>query len=85
MDTDREDTATYRGAEYRLPDGTIEVVFETTADRVLTVREYPTRESFTDAIAAAEFEGENEAVSTLPDVEAFADKSASSDDADGPI
>lgn len=85
MDTDREDTATYRGAEYHLPDGTIEVVFETTDDRVLTVREYPTRESFTDAIATADFAGENEAVSTLPDVEAFAEQSASSDDDDGPI
>lgn len=85
MGTDREDTATYRGAEYRLPDGTIEVVFETADDRVLTVREYPTRESFTDAIATAEFAGENKAVSTLPDVEAFAEQSESSDDVDGPI
>lgn len=85
MDTDREDTATNRGAEYRHPDGTIEIVFETTADRVLTVREYPTREAFMEAIAAAEHEGENREVANLPDVEAFVEEPTSTEDAGDPF
>lgn len=76
---------TCRGAEYHHPDGTIEIVFETTSDRVLTVREYPTRESFMEAIATAEYEGENREVSNLPDVEAFAEHPNASDDADEPF
>jgi hypothetical protein len=85
MDTDRDDTATYRGAEYRHPDGTIEIVFESTAGRVLTVREYPTREGFVEAIATAEFEGENREVANLPDVDAFVDRPNASDDGDEPF
>lgn len=85
MDTDREDTPTYRGAEYRLPDGTIEIVFEVTAGRVLTVREYPTREAFMETMATAEYEGENREVANLPDVDAFAGQLKTSDDADEPF
>lgn len=76
---------TDRGAEYHHPDGTIEIVFEITSDRVLTVREYPTRESFMEAIATAEYEGEHREVSNLPDVDEFVEQPNSSDDADEPF
>lgn len=85
MDRDREDTATDRGAEYRHSDGTIEIVFETTADRVLTVREYPTHEAFIETMATAEYEGENPEVANLPDVDAFVEQPSPSDDADEPF
>ncbi|WP_259535336.1 hypothetical protein [Halalkaliarchaeum sp. AArc-CO] len=59
--------------EYRHPDGTLEVIFELEGDRVLTVREYPNRDRFRDAVSAATAVGTNEAVESLPGVEAFQD------------
>lgn len=59
--------------EYRHPDGTVEVIFAIEGDRVLTVREYPERGRFRDAVSAATSVGTNEAVESLPGVEAFQD------------
>ena len=59
--------------EYRHPDGTVEVIFAIEGDRVLTVREYPERERFREAVSAATSVGTNEAVESLPGVEAFQD------------
>lgn len=58
------------GAEYELNEGVREVVFETVGDRVLTVREYPTRNEFRKSVASATYRGENEAVREL-DIDAF--------------
>lgn len=80
MDNNREDFSTARGAEYRLPDGTIEIVFETHNERILTLREYPSPGSFKEAVATAEYEGENEAVAALPGAEKFGEGSIESDD-----
>lgn len=60
------------GDEYELGDGVLEVVFETVDDRVLTVREYPTRSDFLSAVASATYRGTNQAVREL-DIDAFRD------------
>ncbi len=57
-----------KGSQYRHDDGTVEVVFATEGDRVLTVREYPTRDLFEAAIGAAVDDGTNRHVSELPDL-----------------
>ncbi|MDR5674626.1 hypothetical protein RH858_15990 [Halalkaliarchaeum sp. AArc-GB] len=59
--------------EYRHPDGTVEVIFAIEGDRVLTVREYPERDRFREAVSAATSVGTNDAVDSLPGVEAFQD------------
>jgi hypothetical protein len=69
-----DDASPYaRGAEFEFADGTLEVVFETAEGRVLTVREYPSYGAFDRAIDDATYRGENEAVRTLPDIDAFDD------------
>jgi acylphosphatase len=60
-----------RGRAYEHDDGTVEVVFAAEDGRVLTVREYPTRETCLRVLDAARFRGTNEAVLDLPDVDAF--------------
>ena len=74
MDSEENQPSVARGAEFRLPDGTIEVVFETAEGRVLTVREYPSREVFNRSMAEAEYHGTNPAIEKLPDVDAFSDR-----------
>ena len=75
--------------EYRHPDGTVEVIFAIEGDRVLTVREYPEHDRFREAVSAATSVGTNEAVDSLPGVEAFQDPEGkqsrqSETDKDGP-
>lgn len=60
-----------KGDEYRQADGTTEVVFARVEDRVLTVREYSSLETFERAVEPAEFVGVNEAVAEIPGVEQF--------------
>jgi hypothetical protein len=62
-----------KGDQYERPDGSVEVVFAVVDGRVLTFREYPDVDAFTDGVAEAAYEGENRAVSELPGVEAFRD------------
>lgn len=55
-----------QGDQFRLPDGTHEVVFQVAEGRVLTVREYPSVTSYRAAIADAESWGTHEGVKDLP-------------------
>lgn len=73
MDSDEGGSPAARGAEFRFDDGTIEIVFETTAGRVLTLREYPTHDSFERAVERASYHGLHEQVADLPDIDAFRD------------
>jgi len=67
-----ENSEPTKGSKYRYDDGTVEVVFAVEDDRVLTVREYPTRITFEDALARATYTGVYERVANLPDPAAFA-------------
>lgn len=71
--TDRNDERPTKGRQFRHDDGTIEVVFATEGERVLTVLEYPTRRAFERRIHDATDEGIHQEVADLPDVEAFVD------------
>lgn len=62
-----------RGDEFRRPDGTIEIVYETAGGRVLTLREYPTVDAFREAARDAEYRGENAGVRDLSDVDSFSE------------
>ncbi|WP_254838786.1 hypothetical protein [Natronomonas marina] len=79
-----DDTEPTTGRQYRHDDGIFEVVFEVEEGRVLTVREYPTREAFEDAVATATDAGIHEAVAELPDPAAFVDADDPSDERDDP-
>ena len=72
MESD-EPAAPEKGHQYERSDGSIEVVFAVVDGRVLTFREYPDVESFTEDVAEAAYAGENRAVTELPGVEAFRD------------
>ena len=80
-DTDNTDDGTQptEGQQYRHPDGTVEVVFALEGGRVLTLREYPTRDRFERAVDAATDTGIKEHVATLPDVDEFADDGGTGD------
>ncbi len=65
------------GDEYRFPDGTREVVFETNEGAVLTVREYPSVARFEGAVSEASSRGTHAGVKELPDVEAFEERDES--------
>lgn len=58
-------------AEYHHDDGAVEIVFATEEGRVLTIREYPDRETFGDATEAATYVGDHDGVADLPGIEAF--------------
>lgn len=68
---DETDGPLERGALYRHDDGRVEIVFELESGRVLTVSEYPSEDTFHEAMGDAEYEGEHEGVLDLPPVEAF--------------
>jgi len=59
-----------KGDEYHHPDGTVEIVFEIEADRLLTVREYD-RSDFAEAVSEAVYQGINEDVAGLPPAEVY--------------
>jgi hypothetical protein len=71
MDEDSDTVRTERGAAFRHDDDRVEIVFETTGGRVLTVTEYPSRDAFRDAVADASDAGTHRGVGDLPPVEAF--------------
>lgn len=64
-----------RADAYEHPDDVYEVVFAIEDGRVLSVREYPTRESFAQAVAGASYRGTDSDVANLPDVSAFESES----------
>lgn len=70
MGSEGHDPPVSIGAEFEFSDGVLEVVFETVGDRVLTVREYPTRREFLRSVGSATYRGENEAVREL-EIDAF--------------
>lgn len=80
--TDREDVKTTKGKQYRYADGTVEVVFATEDDRVLTVREYRTVDAFERRISEATDEGIHPEVAALPGIEGFVDSETNADFAD---
>lgn len=69
-----------KGDQFRFPDGTHEVVFHVAEGRVLTVREYPTVDSYLTAVADGEYRGTHEGVTNLPDPSAFADGAGESEE-----
>lgn len=77
MATDRD---TSKGDEYHHPDGTVEIVFATEADRVLTVREYGSTDGFLETVADATYRGINEDVAGLPPAEAFGEQASDATD-----
>ncbi|MFP4626138.1 MAG: hypothetical protein ACOCQ3_02095 [Natronomonas sp.] len=80
--TDREDAKPPKGKQYRYADGTVEVVFATEDERVLTVREYSTLDAFERRIAEASDEGIHPEVAALPGVEGFLESETNADFAD---
>ncbi|WP_336361014.1 hypothetical protein [Haladaptatus sp. ZSTT2] len=56
---------------YRLPDGTVEIVFAVEGGRVLTFREYQSPAEFSTAVEDGEYLGSHAGVADLPNVEAF--------------
>lgn len=60
-----------RADAYDHPDDVYEVVFAVEDGRVLSVREYPSRETFSRAVAGATYRGTDCDVADLPDVSAF--------------
>lgn len=57
--------------QYRLPDGTIEIIFAVEAGRVLTFREYPSADEFRKAVTHGIYFGTHDGVAALPGIEAF--------------
>jgi len=60
-----------RGDTYRHDDGTVETVFAVVEGRILTVREYPSRAAFGDAVGVATYTGTNEEVEDLEEIHEF--------------
>lgn len=72
--TNDDSSAPEKGSQYRYDDGTVEVVFTTEDGRVLTVREYPSIETFRETTDSASDAGTHESIAALPDSEAFAEE-----------
>lgn len=71
---DDESVRPTKGDQYEHPDGTLEVVFAVEDDRVLVIREYPSTETFEDAVEDGRFEGTHEGVASLPAAEYFSEE-----------
>lgn len=77
-DSDSRPDEPTKADTYRHGDA-LEVVFAVEDGRVLTVREYPTVETFEDAVAGATYTGTHDDVASIPnplDSEAATDDSA---------
>lgn len=59
---------------YRHDESIEEIVFATEDGTVMTIREYPDTDCFTDAIEGATYLGSHPEVADLPDVEAFSEQ-----------
>ena len=68
-----------RADAYDHPDDVYEVVFAIEDGRVLTVREYPTRETFAHAVTEAAYRGTDRDIANLPEVSAFESESSDPD------
>ena len=55
-----------KAAQYRHPDGTVEVVYALEEGAVLTFREYPDEATFDATLDDAEYLGEHPGVASLP-------------------
>lgn len=71
--TDDHQTPPTKGDQYEHPDGTVEIVFAVEDGRVLTIREYPDVDAFTDDVDDAASAGTHEGVADLPGPEFFED------------
>ncbi|WP_129116654.1 hypothetical protein [Halegenticoccus tardaugens] len=60
-----------KGDQYEHDDGSVEVVFESSDGRVLTVREYPTVPAFAQAVDDAAYRGTHHGIADLPDISVF--------------